>query len=214
MCPSVAATLGTFAAVNVLVTLFNLIFGDRRVIHILTCGFLGGATGHAWIYMFILPLGTQLGADALIAYLYSRAPGYGANVPIGQLVLFFTTRPRLGHLVLSILMTEGRKQSGVVPRRTGEILENGYYEASARGSLLAEIVLVLISAYYKGKTVHFAASKGYYILGHLKVPHGHDAYIMYAGALLSLVTMVLTIMWLAMLVMSFRQAKNSNAKYR
>ena len=41
--------------------------------------------------------------------------------------------------------------------------------------------------YYYGRTAHFATTKGYYIIGHLKGPHAHDAHIMYAGALLALI---------------------------
>jgi hypothetical protein len=53
--------------------------------------------------------------------------------------------------------------------------------------MVAELPLILISMYYYGWTAHFARTKGYYIVGHLKGPHTHDARLMYAGALLSLI---------------------------
>lgn len=53
--------------------------------------------------------------------------------------------------------------------------------------MIAEVPLLIMSMYYYGWTAHFAATKGYYIIGNLKGPDAHNAHLMYAGALLALI---------------------------
>ena len=190
VCPSVASTLGTFAVVNVLVSIFNLVFGHKKVINFLTCGFLGRPfSENHWWFMFLLPLGLNLGANALIAFLYLSTPGYEQGFSIGELTLFYTTRPRLGWLVLSLFMYLG----------DGD--DSGPYEDSAKGAVFAEVFLLLVSTYYTGMTAHFATSRGYYITGRLEGPDAHDARIMYSGALMSLVLLLFAILYLVFLLL-------------
>ena len=63
----------------------------------------------------------------------------------------------------------------------------GYYEGTALCLMLAELPLLLMSMYYYGWTAHFAATKGYYIIGNLEGPDAHNTHLMYAGALLALI---------------------------
>lgn len=44
----------------------------------------------------------------------------------------------------------------------------GYYEASARDAIFAEVCLLLISTYCTGMTAHFASTREYYIVGRLQ----------------------------------------------
>lgn len=244
ICPSPTSILGTFGAVNAIVALLNLVFGHRVVINFITCGYFGKPRGSTWWFMFMVPLGIQLSANAFIAYLYKTTPGYKLEFTVLDLMLFYTTRPRLGWIVLAIAMPLGKSKKeklrskssrynrtgteeevelvghayaytpgsatayraartemhGQYPRSYNRKDNYGWYEASAKGSIFAEIFLLLIASYYNGITVHFAATRGYYIAGKLQGPHAHDARIMYVGALMSLIFLLFTIVYLFLLL--------------
>ena len=179
-CPSTAWILGTFAIVNVLVSLACLVIGNRRFIKFITCHCCDGEDDKiTWFYMFIFPLGLNLGSNALIAYLYKTTPGFGNGFTIWDLTLFYTTRPRLAWLMLVVFMNIDTVR-----------LSDSKYIRSAKAAVAAELCLQLISSYYTGRTAHFAATNGFYSHpGH--VPE--QARVMYAGALLSLVSLFFTL---------------------
>jgi len=198
VCPSSTSILVTFGVVNVLVSLLNLIMGHRIVVNKVTFGLFGKELGNSWMFMFLMPLGVQLGANAFIAFLYQNTPGYEQGFTITDLMLFYTTRPRLGWIVLSLVMHWGR--IGGEHGDYDEKIQDGYYEGAAKGAILAEVFLLVISSYYYGRTVRFAATHGYYLIGHLKGPYAHDARIMYVGALLFIVALYGSIFYLLALL--------------
>ena len=179
-CPSAAQILGTFAFVNVVVSVISLIVGNSKVIRFLTCSFCGSDDdSETWFYMFLFPLATNLGANALIAYLYKTTPGFGNTFTIGDLILFFTTRPRLSWIVLVVFMNLDTVRN-----------KDARYSRSAKSAVAAEVFLQFISSYYMGWTANFAARNGYY--SHAERA-SDDARIMYAGALLALISLIFTI---------------------
>ncbi|MDI1493528.1 MAG: hypothetical protein OHK93_005318 [Ramalina farinacea] len=179
-CPSAVQILGTFAFVNVVVSVISLIAGNSKVIKSLTCGFCGSESdSETWFYMFLFPLATNLGANALIAYLYKTTPGFGDTFTIGDLILFFTTRPRLSWIVLVVFMNLDTVRN-----------KDTRYSKSAKSAVAAEVFLQFISSYYMGWTANFAARNGYY--SHPERA-SDDARIMYAGALLALISLIFTI---------------------
>ena len=184
-CPSVHWTLGTFAIVNGLVSAFSLLVGHRKVMNFLTCGCLGKEDGGSWGLMWIASVGLQLCANAIIAAIYRSEAGYGANFAIGDLVLFYTTRPRLAWIVLALCM-----QFGAGSSKHGK----GYWEDAAKQLAIAEVVLSLIASYYAGITAHFATVNGYYVVGRLQGPYATAAHMLYAGALFYLITLCGTIL--------------------
>ena len=99
-CPSASATLRTFAIVNGVVVFLSLIVGNRAFLYSLSGKRLGKSSSHTWRYMWLVTFGLQLAANALVASIYTSS-GNKNSPTIWQLVLFFTTRPRLGWLVLS-----------------------------------------------------------------------------------------------------------------
>jgi hypothetical protein len=101
-CPSASATLGTFAVVNAVVTVLSLFMGNRLLLHYLSGGKLGKPESHSWRYMWLVTFGLQLAANAIVARIYTRS-GNEDSPRIWQLVLFFTTRPRLGWLVMNLV---------------------------------------------------------------------------------------------------------------
>ena len=162
------------------VSVISLIAGNSRVIKFLTCSFCGSEGDNpTWFYMFLFPLATNLGANALIAYLYKTTPGFGETFTIGDLILFFTTRPRLSWIVLVVFMNLDTLRD-----------KDARYSRSAKSAVAAEVCLQLISSYYMGWTANFAARNGYY--SHPERA-SDDARIMYAGALLALVSLIFTI---------------------
>lgn len=64
------------------------------------------------------------------------------------------------------------------------------YVKSAKAAVAAEMVLRIISSYYIGRAAHLATKNGYYSHPGSAPP---DARIMYAGALLSLVSLYFTL---------------------
>ena len=188
-CPSTLSILGTFAIINVLVSLFGLVAGNRTVVAYVTCGCCSGDDDDpTWFYMFIFPLGLNLGPNALIAYLYKTTPGFGDTFSIWDLTLFYTTRPRLSWLLLVIFMNIDALRAS-----------NTHYIRSAKAAVAAEVVLQLMSSYYMGRTVHFAADKEFY--SHPGTAP-EDARVMYAGALLSLVSLFFTLLSLIYILFS------------
>ena len=99
-CPSPSSLLGTFAIVNGIVSLLAVLFGHRRVVEELTCGYFGKRQSQSWKILWIIPVGLQLAANACIALLIQKTDGYAANFKITELMLWLTARPRLSWIVL------------------------------------------------------------------------------------------------------------------
>lgn len=177
ICPSTSHILGVFAVVNVVASVVAIFAGHRRVVNFLTCGLLGNKGSQSWKYMWILQAGLMLGANALNAWLTVNAEGYDkSQMPaVWDLMLFYSSRPRLNWVFLTILL--------LMLDHRGEGWEN-----ATRQTLISEAVLQLIGLYYKGRTVHFAASHGYFLVGHLNGnPHQSDFLMMSVPALLYLI---------------------------
>jgi hypothetical protein len=193
-CPTPAETLGTFAIVNALVVISNLVFGHRKVLNRLTGRFFGHPTSRAWRFMFLVPLTMQLVGNFLVAARYSSIRGYNKSVNVGQLVLFYSARPRLGWLVLRHLRFWGKGKATTAVRQVpkgwfkwdrvsvdiakGEA--NGYYEATEYGLCLSETLLQLLSMYYYGLTAGRALVRGYF--RDVEVPGVTNPRMMFFGA--------------------------------
>ena len=185
-CPSELSILGTFGIINILVSTASLVTGHRWFVKKITCGYFGrNDETRSWYLLFIFPLGLQLDANAFIGYLYGTAPGYGSTFSIVDLMLFYTTRPRLSWLILAFFT--------LIDSCTWD---QNLYEKSTKAALLAEILLQLIASYYTGTTVHFASQHGYYYNGHLNGQYATGAKLMYAGAMISLIFLFLTLIFL------------------
>lgn len=157
----------------------------------LTCGVLGKPHTQSWKYIWILQVMLYLGANALCALMVTQSPGYITyKMPaVCDLMLFYTTRPRIAWLVLGALKDVGSSRFDPTA---------GYWESAGRSSLLAEIVLECIGANYMGRTVHWAHLKRYYILHRLDgYVHRTNILQMIIGALLYLLHLVpkIFILW-------------------
>lgn len=206
-CPPVSSLLGTFAAVNGVVSVLAVIFGHRLVVEKLTCGACGKKGSKAWKYMWILPVGLQLAANAFIAAIIKRTAGYDANYKIWELMFFLVARPRLSWIVLGAFAFRERQPSKIKPspskyalidnydgsghKQEDEYLGDGDFPwwSAFMSQFIGEFLLQIISLYIMGRTAHFAATHGYYKVYETKMYHSlpHGAHMMYAGALYYLV---------------------------
>ncbi|KAH8594402.1 hypothetical protein B0O99DRAFT_177835 [Bisporella sp. PMI_857] len=85
--------------------------------------------------------------------------------------------------------------------------KDGYWESAAKSSIIAELVLLLISTYYMGRTADFAAQKGFYLASS---NIGGWPRTMYAGALFSLITVFQCTMLLGFTIVWKRAKKDGD----
>lgn len=110
-CPTVSSLLGTFAAVNGVVSALAVIFGHRWVVKKLTCGMCGKRGSRSWTFMWMVPVALQLAANACIALLIKRSAGYKGDFKVADLMLFLVARPRLSWIVLGAFAFKSQKST-------------------------------------------------------------------------------------------------------
>lgn len=197
-CPSSSNILATFAIVNIAVALSSLILGNQRVLHKMTFGFLGKeypnpSSGRRLMQMwqYILPLGLQLSANAIITALIQSTAGYKDGFTFGELLIFLAARPRTTWIFAfwgAAFPSRNSKRPGQGPetdqigtnlgsfgspeqhRQRRPMSTNSEdkdffpYARFAKGQLLAEIVLLAMASYSLSSTAHFASKTGFYDL--------------------------------------------------
>jgi hypothetical protein len=180
-CPSQLTKLLSFALINISVFIISLYLGRRTVIHKLSFGKLGDPKGSGmWIVASVFFLGLSIAANFLNAHLVRSTPGFG-SVPLGDLMLLRCSRPRIAWATAILVFVDKEK---------------GMYFTTGASALISEMVLQLLGAVYLGRTVHFAALRGFYRIGHGDhlVVGWKNAHIMYAGALLWIVPVGLALL--------------------
>ncbi|KAK3367673.1 hypothetical protein B0H63DRAFT_455750 [Podospora didyma] len=183
-CPSVVANLGVFAAVNVAMLVLTPILGRRTVVETLTFGILGKPHSRGWMLMGPIMACLNTAANLINVFLIKSTPGY-ESTDVATLMLLWFSRPRLAWLaVLLVLFQSGRAM----------------YLSCVASALAAEIILQLLSAYAMGFAANHARLRGFYdfhrrddIINSAGTDRGTDAMIMYAGALLWLTCVVVTV---------------------
>ncbi|KAK4206777.1 hypothetical protein QBC37DRAFT_457539 [Rhypophila decipiens] len=187
-CPSAAANLGVFAAVNIAMLIITPILGRRTVVSKLTFGILGKPHSQGWMLMGPLTAMLQTSANLLNAALIRSTPGY-AGTSMTTILLLWFSRPRLAWLSV-----------GLVGFQSGRAM----YLSVAATSLTAEMILQLLSVYTMGFVANHARKQGFYKLGNYQAvitasgdgddsTMGTDAMAMYAGALLWLIVVIITL---------------------
>ncbi|KAI9772137.1 MAG: hypothetical protein M1839_002549 [Geoglossum umbratile] len=201
-CPAPKSTLGTFAVVNVITSVLAVLFGNRKVVSALTRGLFGKEDSKAWRYLWLVSFGLQLGANAIVALVIQRTAGFGSTFAVGDLVLFYATRPRLSWLILGFLDAHPETNRDNKP---------SLWSSAARQAVIAEVILQFIAMYYAGRTVHFASTHGYYKLhADYGFQHGGAARMMYGGALLYLLTIVFNIPYVFVVVTTLSGTPSSD----
>ncbi|KAH8648140.1 hypothetical protein BGZ60DRAFT_437696 [Tricladium varicosporioides] len=98
-CPSRSQILGIFAITNIFVAICSILLGHRLVTKKLTCGLLGHRESSSYSYLWLPSFGLQLGANAIIAALIKKYPGYESGFSIAELTFFLCVRPRMNWLI-------------------------------------------------------------------------------------------------------------------
>jgi ABC-type sugar transport system ATPase subunit len=104
-CPSPAAVLGTFAAVNIAASVLAVFCGHQRLVSAVTFGLFGRKGSKSWKYKWTFSVGVQLAANAAVAALIYNSPDVYHLFDIWELMLFYIARPRLSWIVVGILGT-------------------------------------------------------------------------------------------------------------
>lgn len=154
--------------------------------------------------MWIFPVALQLGANALIEAIIRRDESRISTFGVGELMLFLLARPRLSPIVLGFLgACDNRRrrkvQSGLPETRTRSrtIMDGGssaakrkagdedhHWLASSKSQWIAEVILQALTFVVMGRTVHFAAQRGYYKLRRTTKERPPASYqLVYNGAL-------------------------------
>jgi hypothetical protein len=148
------------------------VIGRRTVIQRITFGIFGKPHSRGWLFTGPIAISFHFISNAINAYSIRGTPGF-EQVNAGQLILFWCTRPRLSWMIVTLVPWQAKDEM---------------YFSVAASTLLAEIVLQLVSSYYMGRAVNYARVQEFFKIGRLdSTPHGDDAMTMYGGALLWLV---------------------------
>jgi hypothetical protein len=174
-CPSNVQKLASFAVINVIMSICNLILGRRDVVEWLSFRRLGNKDGYPyfWPFFALLTVTLNLLANFINALLVKRAPGF-SQVPLADLALFWFTRPRLAWMATALVKIQKERK---------------IYTSLATTSLLAEAILQALGSFYLGKTAVYGLKNGFFSSGKLdNVQYRVYAQLMYVGAFLWLVT--------------------------
>ncbi|OCK89295.1 uncharacterized protein K441DRAFT_681270 [Cenococcum geophilum 1.58] len=189
-CPSTAAKLGAFAAVNIAMALLVPILGRWDVIKQITFGLLGKRGSRAWLLTGPVTVGLHVASNAIGAYLIKSTRGYEA-VNIWQLILLWCTRPRLAWMIVAL-----------IPWQAKDFI----YFSVAASTLLAEVALQILGSICMGLASNYARKQHFYVADRLsQTPHGQDALVMYAGSLLWLIVILFAIATCAWSILGVNQ---------
>ena len=179
-CPSVAHKLTSFAIINVIVLFAASLFSRRDFVQLVTFKKCGKKGTQMWPLTALASVTLNLSANAINAMLTQHVPSF-AHVPTSGLFLLWSSRPRLAWIAALLISVQK---------------EESMYFALGVSTLLAEVILQTIGAVYLGMTVNHARAYGFYMFHHLDhIPNGKDALLMYAGAMLWLVSIGYVLVW-------------------
>lgn len=176
-CSSNSWKLGSIALINL--TLFlAVLFGRRIYPHHSVCSCQRRRYPMSWIFTGTKVAGLQLLATWLNAFIVQNTLGY-ENVPTFQLILLWCSLPR--PTWLRILVFGGQ------PYEAMDV-------SAVASTLLTELILQLLSAYYMLMAVGYGRAHDFYFGGLKGATQATPALFMYIGALLwLLVTMVTSV---------------------
>ncbi|KAE8135075.1 hypothetical protein BDV38DRAFT_285277 [Aspergillus pseudotamarii] len=172
--------LRSVALVNI-ATFVAVAFRHRLGVYRIPPGSLWHSHPWCWLFKGTLIAALQLLANLLNTWFVQSTSGY-ENVPIFQVMLFWCSMPRLAWLTILLIA-----------------LQPGAMKLSAATSVLfAELILQILSSYYMIMTVGYGGEHNFYLGGIGGAERGGSAKTMYAGALMWLIIVGLTLvsfMW-------------------
>lgn len=184
-CASNEWKLGSFALVNI-ATFLAAFLSRRPGIQRIARGFLWHPHSSGWFFTGILIAALQLLGNWFNAFLVQKTPGY-ENIPVIQLMLLWCSMPRLAWLTILVIVVQPFEAINF---------------SAAASSLFAEMILQLLSSYYMIITVNYGREHDFYFGALEGAERGQSAKIMYSGALL----------WLIIIIVSFVQLMRATRK--
>jgi hypothetical protein len=192
-CKTSDQTLVTFAVVNIVIAAVTIIFGNTRVMQMLSCGWLGKPKTRISPVSGLIGVGLQVVANIAIAFVIKGSPGFENGFEVWQLLLFLLARPRIAWLV-SLFMSP---------------LESWRQLAFKQAS--TEVGLQLASLYTFAKVVAFASSRSYYSPSQ-SIPSW--ARLTYVGALLWIVCLPLSLVSLLYILFALRREYSTYSLFK
>ncbi|KAJ0415227.1 hypothetical protein BJY00DRAFT_293738 [Aspergillus carlsbadensis] len=192
-CPSNEWKLGSIALVNIVTfhaALLTQIKGPGRA----TGGHQEQRHPSSWVFKGYAIASVQLVANALNSLLIQNTPGY-ENIPVIQLILLWCSMPR--PVWWAILLT------GLQPLGATQL-------SGAASPLFAEIILQALSSYYLFMTFYYGREHKFYFGRLNSAERAIEGKMMYAGALMWLVTVILALVHLTRAI----RRMNRLAKFR
>lgn len=175
ICPSNEWKLRSVALVNI-VAFVAVAFRHRLGVYRIPSGFLWHSHLWCWLSKGTLIAALQLLANLVNTWFVHSTSGY-EDVPIFQVMLFWCSMPRLAWLTILLIAL----QPGAMKIST------------ARSVLFAEMILQSLSSYYMIMTVTYGGKHNFYLGGIEGADRGGSAKTMYAGALMWLIIVGLTL---------------------
>jgi hypothetical protein len=198
-CASASAELGSFAVINLIVLLVSVLLSRRTFVERMTFGRCGKAGSSMWILTGVLSFMLSVAANFINALLVHHSPGYG-HVPVGSLVLFWSTRPRMAWIVILLVNIQ---------------TENSQYLGSAASAALSETLQQLVGLTYVGRTANYARVNGLFSTSRLDhIPRAYDATLMYRGSVLILVSAGFAVLSMLVIMRKMRKQIISSLRFR
>ncbi|KAK2759106.1 hypothetical protein FQN54_003205 [Arachnomyces sp. PD_36] len=184
-CASKDWKLGSIALVNIAAVL-TAFLSQKTSMQPIARRFLWHLHSWNWFFKGTLIATLQLLATWLTVFLVQKTPGY-EDVPFIELMLLWSSMPRLTWLPVLLI--------GVQP------FDSIGFSAVA-SSLFAEIILTCFSSYYIVMTINYGWEHNFYLGGLENAQRRGPAKMMYAGAL----------MWLIVIILAFVQVMRTTRK--
>ncbi|KAJ9607203.1 hypothetical protein H2200_008275 [Cladophialophora chaetospira] len=197
-CASPSAELGSFAVINVIVLLVSILLSRRTFVERITFGRCGKVGSSMWILTGVLSFILSVAANFVNALLLHHTPGYG-HVPVGSLVLLWSTRPRMAWIVILLVNFQS---------------EGSEYLGSAASAALSETLQQLVGLTYVGQTANYARVNGLFSTSRLAhIPRAYDATLMYRGSVLVLVSVGFAVISMLVIMRKMRNQIFSKLRF-
>jgi len=189
-CPSTEWKLSSLVLINA-ATLLTGFLALRSGISLRIRAYLNSSNSRSWFLTGLAIAALHLFANWVNAILIQSTPGY-EDIPITQLVLLWCSMPRLTWLTVLVV--------GVQPFEATSV-------PTVVACLFAETILQALSASHIIATVNYGREHDFYNHGMARLGAAPWAQLMYAGALMWLVVIILA---LGLLIHAMRRMKVSD----
>ena len=143
-----------------------------------------------WWLTGLISFTLNMTTSTINAVLVKNTSGY-SHVPVGELILLWTSRPGMAWVILSLVAVE---------------MQDSVYLGAAASTALSEVVLQVIGLTYVGRTADYARNHDLFSSSNIAhIPDARHATIMYRGSVLVLVSASFAIIFLLAILRTMRR---------